>query len=130
VNAFDVTVEVEGSIVTLRGTVDNLKARRSAERDARLTSGVSFVRNRIKVQSGAPSDTPLAERVRAALGRNPLTGRHAIDVSARDGVVYLKGVVDSRSEKAEVDSYREMHAALENAYEGGATRVDNDLVVR
>jgi osmotically-inducible protein OsmY len=41
-----------------------------------------------------------------------------ITVTVDDGVATLTGTVDS---------YTEMEAAVENAYEGGAVWVDNDL---
>lgn len=41
VMSFNVDVDVDGSLVTLRGKVDNLKAKRAAEKDAKNTVGVS-----------------------------------------------------------------------------------------
>jgi osmotically-inducible protein OsmY len=50
VSSFDILPRVSGGVVTLRGTVDNLKAKRAAAVDARNTVGVSFVKNRLKVR--------------------------------------------------------------------------------
>jgi osmotically-inducible protein OsmY len=50
VSSFKIDVAVAGSVVTLRGTVDNLKAKLAAAQDARNTVGVRRVKNHIKVK--------------------------------------------------------------------------------
>jgi len=50
VNAAAIEIDVAGSVATLRGTVDNLKAKRAASRVARNTVGVTTITNRIKVR--------------------------------------------------------------------------------
>ena len=47
-------------------------------------------------------------------------GRPVMTVSVQNGMARLTGTVDTWSER---------RAATENAYEGGATLVDNDLVI-
>lgn len=54
------TVEVEGSSVTLRGVVDSLAARRAASDVALAHAGVSEVRNRLRVDPSLPSVDALA----------------------------------------------------------------------
>lgn len=49
-------VSVEDGIITLGGSVDSLKAKTSAEQDARNTVGASWVRNRVKVR---PNPLPI-----------------------------------------------------------------------
>jgi osmotically-inducible protein OsmY len=97
---FNVGVEVEGGSVTLSGTVDNLKARKAAERDARHTIGVWMVENYLKVRpTPSEPDDQIAEHVRDALGWDPVVERHEIIVAVRNGKVYLYGMVDSFYER-------------------------------
>jgi len=104
VNSFQVTPEVTGSIVVLRGTVDNIDAKRAAERNARNTVGVSFVRNRIKVRPTMDrADSKIEEEVHAALLRDPFVDRYEINVHSLDGTVLLTGAVDSYAEKAQAE---------------------------
>jgi osmotically-inducible protein OsmY len=48
VMSFNVDADVLGGTVTLRGEVDNLRAKRAAEQDAEDILGVSTVYNRLK----------------------------------------------------------------------------------
>lgn len=104
VEGFNADVEVAGSTVTLRGTVDNLKAKRAAERAARNTVGVTYVNNRLKVRLGAsPGDGAVAENIRAALKRDPYIERFDITSTVVDGTAYLYGTVDSYFEKSRAE---------------------------
>lgn len=220
VMSFNIDVDATGSLVTLRGQVDNLKAKRAAGQDAWQTVGVSHVTNRIKVRpDDPPADDKVEEAIRDALLRNPYVERFEITTIVTDGVAHLYGSVDTYFEKQRatdlasrvegvldvenhltvngddaylydpyvddsfveddlvmgyerrspyqtdsqikdsieselwwspfvdadqvnvtvdngvarltgtVDSWSELRAATENAYEGGATLVDNDLTV-
>jgi osmotically-inducible protein OsmY len=98
--AFDIQVDVIDARVILRGLVDNLKAKRAAEQDAQNTVGVSFVENRIKIRSKAALiDKKVAERIRAALFRDPYVERYEIGVRVLNGIAYLNGTVDTFFEK-------------------------------
>ena len=100
VGLFDVDVAVNDRAVTLSGTVPTLGAMRAAVDDARLTSGVTDVRNHINVRpSGDVSDANLLADVNAALYRDSLLADHKIDVVVNDGVVTLNGDVMSDYEK-------------------------------
>jgi osmotically-inducible protein OsmY len=196
-------IGVDNGVVTLTGKVDNLKAKRVAEQDARNTRGVWLVNNRIKVRPGiGPHTSPMpdvdaetARRVRVALLRNPNLYQHEISVTVRNRAARLSGMVYSDFEKSladdvvsrvkgvtmvlnnlsvnhtwtpkddweiqkniedelwwspfvdaktisvkvadgiatlvgVVDTLRERRVATENAYEGGAKRVRNELKVR
>lgn len=104
VTSFNVEPEVENGVVTLRGTVDNLKATRAAAADARHTVGVISVKNRLKVRPPVElADDAIATAIEAALGRDPYVERFKIDVDVRDGVAYLQGTVGSDFEKARAD---------------------------
>jgi osmotically-inducible protein OsmY len=108
VRSFNVDVEVVGSIVTLRGEVDNLKAKRAAERNAKNTVGVTGVDNRIKVRydttgDDSKDDTKIAEDIRNAMLRDAYVERFEVTVSVIDGTAYLYGTVDSYFEKNRAD---------------------------
>jgi len=99
--SFNPRVAVSNGYVTLSGTVDNLAANRAAEQDARNTAGVHGVRNQLKVRPAKSAvDTQLVQAVSEALLRDPLVDKHQIRVSAQNGVVTLRGAVDSGFEKA------------------------------
>ncbi len=104
VAGFNVDVDVTGSIVTLRGTVDNLKAKRAAANVARNTVGVSAVTNRLKVRT---EDEMAAEEIESnlldALARDPIVDRFDLHVNVIDHTAYLSGQVDSYYEKGQAD---------------------------
>ncbi len=121
VNSFDVHTEVEGSVVTLRGTVDNLKAKRAAEQDADGVVGVWSVNNRIKVRPDGDSvDDSVREDVERALLRDPWVEQYEVDVEVDAGMVELRGVVDSQFDRARADDVA--------ARVPGVIAVDNNLV--
>lgn len=122
VNAFPVTVEVTGSVVTLRGMVSTLQAKRAAGQDARNTVGVTALENRLKVRPGADrSDAAIAADVHQALERDPYLERYGIDIEVVDGVVYLMGTVDSYFEKSQA---QKVISGIK-----GVERIENDLLV-
>jgi len=104
VAAFKVTPEVADGVVTLRGTVDNLKAKRAAAQTARLTVGVLGVANRIKVRPKIPTeDAALAARITAAFKRDPVVDAPEITVAVKNGVAKLSGRVDTAFERNRAD---------------------------
>jgi osmotically-inducible protein OsmY len=121
--AFNVGVSVtNGGTVTLRGTVDNLKAKRAAENVARHTVGAFAVRNHLKVRSSSErADKQIAQDIRASLMRDPYVDQYEIIVSVDDGRVSLLGTVDSYFERAQADDV----ASRVN----GVTTVSNHLAV-
>jgi osmotically-inducible protein OsmY len=125
VSAFKVTPEVayNETAVILRGTVDNLKAKRTAAQDARNTVGVWEVDNRIKVRPAGPlSDEKVEEKIRGAFLRDPYVESSEIMVDVVNGVANLYGTVDSYFEKLQADDV----ASRIN----GVILVDNNLVVQ
>jgi osmotically-inducible protein OsmY len=114
VAAFAIDIGIDNGRVTLRGTVDNILARRSAARDARNTVGVSSVNNLIKVRPRKASgdDDRIAAAVQRALLRNPYVGDYGIAVHVDDHVAYLEGTVDSYFDKAEAESIAERAAGV------------------
>lgn len=118
-----VDVLVDGGVVTLSGTVDSLKAKRAAASIAAQTSGVSYVRNRLRVRPSAPipSDAELTNRIEGALAANTTTEASEIAVDVHRGAVTLSGEVDSWFEKGVAD---DVAASVR-----GVRAVDNDLRV-
>ncbi len=97
-NEIDVTVE--NGIVTLSGSVDNILAKERAARVTETVKGVRSVINRIDVSPPLlRSDTSIARDVEDALLMDSATESFQIRVSVLDGVVTLKGTVDSWQEK-------------------------------
>ncbi len=104
VASYRIDVTVRSGVVTLRGKVESLRARRAAAADARNTVGVWKVKNLIKVRGkDFPGDETLEHRVRTALGDDPYLERGDVTVSAINGRVYLHGQVDSFFEKARAE---------------------------
>jgi osmotically-inducible protein OsmY len=102
VYSFRPTVTVNNGIVTLTGKVDNLKAKRAAEEDAKNVVGVFGVNNHLRVRPAfVPNDADLEADVKQAIDKDPVLERWEIDVTADNGVVYLNGSVDSYFEKLE-----------------------------
>jgi osmotically-inducible protein OsmY len=100
VYSFNPEVTVQDGIVTLRGIVSNLGAKRAAESDAQNVTGVKYVRNNLKVRpSFIPKKEVLKKQIEAALLRDPEIERYEVDVNVWDGEVTLRGEVDNYLEK-------------------------------
>lgn len=122
VASFDIEVEVEGATVTLRGTVDNLKAKRAAETDARNTVGVVAVENRLEVKPRKEvTDEQIAAAVRRTLEQDPYLESEDITVQVYSGVVSLLGTVESR--------FAKLHAEDRISRVYGVLAVRNELEV-
>ncbi len=118
----NVNVTAGNGLVTLGGTVANLKAMRAAERDAKNTAGVRRVRNHLKVRGEVPvADETIARNVKAALVRDPYVDRYPIGVSSVKGTLRLTGQVDSYYEKSRAE---EVASGI-----SGVTGVNNSLTV-
>lgn len=123
--SFEVTPEVatDGTTLILRGTVDNLKAKRAATQDARDTVGVKRVDNRIDIKPTIRiSDQKIEDKVKNAILRDPYLESYAMRVNVKNGVVKLHGTVDTYFEKAEADD-------VASRVEGVIT-IDNNLNVQ
>lgn len=105
VSPFALQVSVENGTVTLHGVADNLKAKQAATHDARNTTGVWRVRNLMKVRpKEVPADDVLVKRVKDAFARDPYLDLSSIEVSARNGCVYLSGSTQTSFEKRRSES--------------------------
>ena len=122
VSPFVITVNADNGIVTLSGIAGNAQAKRSAVRDARNTVGVISIKDMIKIRPIVKlDDVEIAGNVHSALLRNPFTEDLIIAVEVKDGVVHLKGSVDSYFEKAKAEDV---------AFRArGVTEVKNNLAV-
>jgi osmotically-inducible protein OsmY len=115
-------VEVKDGVVTLRGPINSLQAKRAAEEDALNTVGVRNVRNVLKVQPpDGMTDVEIGNSIRKAWERNPYLTRLGMDVTVFDGTAYLAGTVSSNFEK---DQAEEAAASVQ-----GVTEIINRLQV-
>lgn len=133
--ARDIDVDVEGSTVTLRGTVETPVEKLLAGSIAQAADGVTKVDNQLKVDpemvvtvtTVVPSrayaqkvaDASVAARVDSMLLWNQYTDGLDINVSAHDGKVTLRGVADTPGAK--------QRAGEIAARAQGVTSVDNQL---
>ena len=102
VSAFSPDVTVEAGLVRLGGTVGNLKAKTSAEQDAKNTTGVFGVDNFLKVRPKERyTDAEMKKQLKSALSMDPVLADSTIDVAVINRVVYLSGDVSSDFQKAE-----------------------------
>lgn len=104
VGPFKPVVTARAGEVILTGTVDNLKAKRAAARDARNTSGVMKVENLLRVRTWDPIPVnSLIHDVEQGLSRDPYLDRFDIGVHTLNGTVVLSGTVDSYFEKSHAE---------------------------
>lgn len=102
--SFNIEPSVNGGWVTLRGTVNNLKAKKAAENLANNTLGVIGVTNRIKVKGKMLlSDEEIDRKIEAALRSNSITEAWEIETTVNNGIVTLSGTVDSYTERNEAE---------------------------
>jgi osmotically-inducible protein OsmY len=121
VASYEVRADATERAVTLHGVVDNLRAKRAALQDARATTGVTRVIDRIRVRVPNAKDDDIAKSIRAAFERDPYVERYEILVSVNDGTAYLRGTVDSFFEKMRADQIA--------ANAKGVSAVRNNLTV-
>ena len=122
VDAYNVGADIDDGVLTLRGTVADLQAKRAAAGTARRTLGVVRVKNRLKVRpAGRLSDPAVKGRVEKALSFDPVIDPSRIDIAVENGVANLTGVVDTFYEKAAADE--------RTAQVSGIVSVDNNLTV-
>jgi len=122
VYSFSPNVAVNNGVVTLSGTVADLKAKRAAAQDARNTTGVRRVKNYLKVRpSTRVADATIESTVETALRLDPTIERDDVTVMVNDGTANLYGEVDSY--------YDRIHAEDIAARTLGVTEVENHLDV-
>lgn len=100
VSANSISVTTNDGVVDLTGSVNNILAKDRAEEITAATVGVRAIINRINVAPAiVPSDDELEIAVRNALRSDPAVHAWEIDAIAENGVVTLKGDVNSFAKK-------------------------------
>jgi len=122
VSEFDVAVKFRDGTARVFGIVDNVKAKRVAERIARETVGVRRVENRIQVRPETDlDDEEIEDMVQLALDTDPYLEGYEVEAEVIGGIAYLHGVVDSYFERAQA---KDTASSL-----NGVKAVKNNLVV-
>jgi osmotically-inducible protein OsmY len=93
-------VQVHDGVVTLAGTVSNLRVRLDAEHDARHVVGVADVHNLLKVRPARlVPDEDIRQTITAALARDPYVSYLPFGVQVHEGQVLLSGQVPTSFEQ-------------------------------
>ena len=99
VRSAETLVQVLDGVVTLAGTVRNLRTRQEAEQDARHVVGVVNVHNLLKVRPAQlMPDEAICQTIVAALARDPYVGHLVVGVQVHGGQALLTGRVDTHFE--------------------------------
>lgn len=122
VSSFDIYADAKHGTVALSGTVDNLNAKRAAERDAWNTIGVCSVENHILFQLLSPTDDEIARRIHRIFGADPYVEPFDIVVAVKSGTARLSGDVNSDFERTRA---YELAAGM-----FGINKVENDIKIK
>ncbi len=119
----EITPVVVNGKVYLYGTVDSEFEKEQAEEVVSKVKGVIEVENHIDVDFTwtYKTDWEIKEDIQSELWWSPFVDSDEITVSVDNAEATLSGTVDT---------WGEVQAAVDNAYEGGARSVVNDLKVR
>lgn len=128
-HGMDIDVEVDRTEVQLNGFVDSQSQIDRAGVVARGISGVTSVKNNLRVSDGGHrmtgeyiDDKALQASVKSALANDPVVQALQVDVSVNRGEVSLGGFVDSASQRdSAINTTRRV---------AGVTNVVNNLQVR
>lgn len=113
----EVSVSVDGGIVTLKGVADSWVLSRLAVYQAMSIKGVSEVVNQIDVKTRLErDDSDIALDVKRRLAADLYVDDALIEVTVKDGRVTLEGIVGTAAEK---------RRAAENAWISGVIGVDD-----
>lgn len=149
VEKYEIAVDVINGVANLYGTVDTFFEKSKADEVASRVDGVIVVDNNLVVEKDydlytydpyvdrwyyyddywydyepyypAKTDSEIKADIQDELWWSPFVDSDDIKTTVEDGVATLTGTVDSLSE---------YNAAENNAYEGGALYVDNDLTIQ
>lgn len=147
--SYEIAVDVANGVANLNGEVDTYFEKSQAEDVAAKVNGVIMVDNNLQVQEDyepfvydpyvdgwypydatwyqdrprfpVKSDWQIELDIEDELFWSPFVDSDDVGVTVKDGVATLTGTADSWSE---------YNAAANNAYEGGAIYVDNDMTVK
>ena len=113
---------VSRGVVTLLGHVETQSTERLAKRLASQVRGVKEIRSEIQLADKEVDDATLVNRVENALVASPWVNAEEIKTSARNGVVTLRGFVDTQEK---------IDWAVETAYQvPGVKAVVSEIVAR
>lgn len=116
INPFNIDVDTDAGVVTLRGVVEDSEAKAEAGRLARNTSGVVSVRNEITVGETTigqrVDDAALATAIKTEITADTDIAANNIDVDVNDGVVTLSGVVKSEMARQEAERIARNHSGV------------------
>ena len=124
VDSTEIAVSVHDAVVTLRGTVGSLGAKRAAGNLAERVAGVRSVHTELEVRlltEHRPDDAELRATVLQVLSWNASVPED-VDAAVKDGVVTLKGKVDYRFQRDEAE------ASILNLH--GVREIRDELEVR
>ncbi len=132
VPAHKIDVATQDGQVTLSGSIDSYYAKLRAEDVAERVKGVTDVDNDIRVVTPLRLDSQIRADVLSALLLDPATESFQIDVTVEQGVVTLRGEVDSFSEKmlageAAEDVQGVVDVENELTYELNVQRPDHEI---
>ena len=94
----DINVQTKDGIVTINGSTTNLLAKNKATELAQKVHGALSVVNNLKISTERPDDI-IETDITRALATDPATEPLEISVGVQNGLVTLKGAVDSWQEK-------------------------------
>lgn len=125
-NVASIDVDTQEGVVRLSGNVDTQAQKEEAEKLAKQTEGVRYVRNDIDVGGGRSfgrgvDDAVITSKIKAKLTADPSMNPFNIDVDTDKGAVTLTGRVNDTTEKATAE-----RVARDTA---GVQSVDNRLLV-
>ena len=122
VNHLDIEINTRAGWVYLSGNLTSSFVKKEAERVAEGVKGVTKVINNITYPDGWAwkADQEIREDVKHELFWSPYVDEDQVNVTVYNGVATLTGNVETWSERK---------AAEDNAYEGGAKKVINNLTV-
>jgi osmotically-inducible protein OsmY len=103
VSSQHVALSVDEGTVVLKGSVDNLQAKKSAEQDAKNTVGVRRVDNLLKIRTPKLTNDALKKRAAETLVNDPYINRYDLNIDVYSGWIYLSGEVNTSFEKSHAE---------------------------
>lgn len=116
------SIDVRHGVALLAGTTGTLLAKEAAGEAAKPVRGVRSVVNEVEVHPATAPDEAIAADVRRAWAALPSSDEARLKVDAHDGIVTLRGTVDSQQ--------RRRWAAHAAAGVRGVVAVHDELLVR
>lgn len=115
-----ISIETQDGIVTLSGGIDNLLARKEANKIAQSTYGVLAVVNQLKIEASRPDDA-VDKDVDTAISTDAAMESWKITSQVNNGIVTLEGIVDTWQE-------RQLVATVASGVKG-VKDINNNLIV-